>query len=95
MDGSICKDTIILTDCTCQQASLLKLIGNFIRFSTIEVLCEASVLAEKAGLPPDALIKFAETCIPGHAAAQLRNLQSGDYHKVTKVNTCIYVVTIT
>lgn len=64
---------------------MLKLIGNFIRLSTIEVLCEASVLSEKAGLSQETLQKFTEALIPGPATAQLKMLQSGDYYKLSKV----------
>ncbi|KND89096.1 putative oxidoreductase GLYR1 [Tolypocladium ophioglossoides CBS 100239] len=81
-DGVICKNTITLANQPCEQASLLKLIGNFIRFSTIEVLCEASVLSEKVGLSQETLSKFVELLIPGPAAGQLKMLDSGAYHKV-------------
>ncbi|OAQ83719.1 6-phosphogluconate dehydrogenase family protein [Purpureocillium lilacinum] len=83
-DGVICKSTILLVDEPCEQASLLKLIGNFIRFSTIEVLCEASVLSEKLGMGQETLSKFVETLIPGPAAGQLRMLNSGSYHSEKK-----------
>ncbi|UNI16485.1 hypothetical protein JDV02_002916 [Purpureocillium takamizusanense] len=83
-DGVICKSTIVLADEPCQQASLLKLIGNFIRFSTIEVLCEASVLTEKLGMGQETLSKFVEALIPGPAAGQLRMLNSGSYHREKK-----------
>ncbi|GJN78263.1 hypothetical protein PLIIFM63780_001756 [Purpureocillium lilacinum] len=83
-DGVICKSTILLVDEPCEQASLLKLIGNFIRFSTIEVLCEASVLSEKLGMGQETLSKFVEALIPGPAAGQLRMLNSGSYHSEKK-----------
>ncbi|KAJ6441529.1 6-phosphogluconate dehydrogenase family protein [Purpureocillium lavendulum] len=83
-DGVICKSTIVLADEPCRQASLLKLIGNFIRFSTIEVLCEASVLSEKLGMGQETLCKFVEALIPGPAAGQLRMLNSGSYHREPK-----------
>lgn len=82
----ICKNTIALANQPCEQASLLKLIGNFIRFSTIEVLCEASVLSEKVGLSQETLSKFVELLIPGPAAGQLKMLNSGAYHKVENVS---------
>ncbi|KAJ3493101.1 hypothetical protein NLG97_g4954 [Lecanicillium saksenae] len=79
----ICKDTIKLADQPLRQAGLLKLVGNFVRFSAIEVLSEASVLSEKAGLPKETLEQFVAAMIPGPSAAQLAMLHSGAYSDPT------------
>ncbi|OAR03072.1 hypothetical protein LLEC1_05278 [Akanthomyces lecanii] len=79
----ICKDTIKLADQPLREAGMLKLVGNFVRFSAIEVLCEASVLSEKIGLPKETLAKFVGAMIPGPSAGQLAMLHSGAYSDLT------------
>ncbi|KAJ4150727.1 hypothetical protein LMH87_011464 [Akanthomyces muscarius] len=79
----ICKDTIKLADQPLREAGMLKLVGNFVRFSAIEVLCEASVLSEKIGLPKETLAKFVGAMISGPSAGQLAMLHSGAYSDLT------------
>ncbi|ATY63538.1 6-phosphogluconate dehydrogenase family [Cordyceps militaris] len=81
--GVICKDVIKLADQPLREASMLKLVGNFVRFSAIEVLCEASVLSEKIGLPKETLAKFVGALIPGPSAGQLAMLHAGAYSDLT------------
>ncbi len=64
---------------------MLKLVGNFVRFSAIEVLCEASILSEKIGLPKETLAKFVGAMIPGPSAGQLAMLHAGAYRDLTTV----------
>ncbi|PHH91796.1 hypothetical protein CDD83_10292 [Cordyceps sp. RAO-2017] len=75
----ICKNTIKLADKPCQHAATLKLIGNFMRLSMIEVLCEGSAAAEKLGLPHDTLQEFAGLFFSASQAGQLKQLRSGAY----------------
>ncbi|KAJ6783853.1 hypothetical protein PWT90_05481 [Aphanocladium album] len=79
----ICRETIKLEDQPLRQAGLLKLVGNFVRFSAIEVLSEACVLSEKAGLPHETLGKFVGAMLPGPSASQLAMLHSGAYSDLT------------
>ncbi|OAA64964.1 6-phosphogluconate dehydrogenase family protein [Cordyceps fumosorosea ARSEF 2679] len=79
----ICKDTIKLADQPLREAGMLKLVGNFVRFSAIEVLCEATVLSEKIGLPKETLARFVEAMTPGPSAGQLAMLHSGAYSDLT------------
>lgn len=65
---------------------MLKLVGNFVRFSAIEVLCEASVLSEKIGLSKEALANFVETMLPGPSAGQLAMLDSRAYTDLSTVS---------
>ncbi|XWW93065.1 hypothetical protein V2A60_000993 [Cordyceps javanica] len=78
----ICKDIIKLANQPLREAGMLKLVGNFVRFSAIEVLCEASVLSEKIGLPEETLAKFVEAMIPGPSAGQLATLHAGEYNNL-------------
>lgn len=64
---------------------MLKLVGNFVRFSAIEVLCEATVFSEKVGLPKETLAQFVSAMIPGPSAGQLAMLHSGAYSDLTTV----------
>lgn len=81
----ICKNTIKLADQPLQHASLLKLVGNYFRFASIEVLCETSVLSEKIGLPKETLAQFVKTVLPGPTVGQLALLHSGAYSDLTTV----------
>lgn len=70
---------------------MLKLLGNFIRFSAIATLGEAVALSEVVGLPLDALEQFVELVLQGAAVGQLKGLRAGEYHKTDKVLPVVYV----
>ncbi|CEL01804.1 hypothetical protein ASPCAL01382 [Aspergillus calidoustus] len=83
--GVICGQLISLPDKPCAHAFMLKLLGNFIRFSAIATLAEADAFSEVVGLPPEALEEFVGVVLQGAAVGQLQGLRSGEYHKTDKV----------
>ncbi|KAL3448432.1 hypothetical protein BJX65DRAFT_306871 [Aspergillus insuetus] len=82
--GVICGQLICLPDKPCANAFMLKLLGNFIRFSAIATLAEADAFSEVVGLPPEALEQFVGVVLQGAAVGQLQGLRSGEYHKTDK-----------
>ncbi|CEJ90695.1 hypothetical protein VHEMI06459 [[Torrubiella] hemipterigena] len=85
-DGVICKNSILLRNQPCRQASILKLIGNYIRLSAIRSLCEGLALSEVLGLAPQTLASFTETMNTSPTPQQIQMLLSGEYYKGTKVS---------
>lgn len=82
---SICKNTITLSDQPCEQAGLLKLIGNYVRLSAIRSLCEGIALSEKVGLPPQVFADFTNGMSIAPTALQTQMLVNGEYHRQEKV----------
>ncbi|KAL3492453.1 hypothetical protein BJX62DRAFT_236272 [Aspergillus germanicus] len=82
--GVTCGQLICLSDKPCANAFMLKLLGNFIRFSAIATLAEADAFSEVVGLPPEALEQFVGVVLQGAAVGQLQGLRSGEYHKTDK-----------
>ncbi|KAL2840174.1 hypothetical protein BJY01DRAFT_236864 [Aspergillus pseudoustus] len=87
--GVTCGQLICLTGKPCANAFMLKLIGNFVRFSAIATLGEADALSEVVGLPPDALEQFVKLVLQGAAVGQLQGLRAGEYHKTDKPSVSI------
>ncbi|KAL3456691.1 NAD binding domain of 6-phosphogluconate dehydrogenase-domain-containing protein [Aspergillus heterothallicus] len=87
--GVTCGHLICLSDKPCANAFMLKLIGNFIRFSAIATLGEADALSEVVGLPREALEQFVELVLQGAAVGQLHGLRAGEYHKTNKASLVI------
>ncbi|KAJ0425239.1 hypothetical protein BJY00DRAFT_308567 [Aspergillus carlsbadensis] len=82
--GVTCGQLICLPDKPCSHAFMLKLLGNFIRFSAIATLAEADAFSELVGLPPEALEQFVGVVLQGAAVGQLQGLRSGEYYKADK-----------
>lgn len=64
---------------------MLKLLGNFFRFSAIATLGEMATLSDLVGLPPDALDQLVQLVLQGPAIDHLQSLRAGEYHKLAKV----------
>ncbi|CAI7613510.1 unnamed protein product [Penicillium palitans] len=76
--GVIARDVMIVSDQP-EKATLLKTLGNFLVASTMEIVGEAQVLAEKSELGTDMLEKLLELNFGGLMHSSSRRMTQGVY----------------
>lgn len=81
LTGVIAQGIIDLSDEEPGQASLLKMIGNVMVMSTMEMVAEVNVFAEKAGLGPKNGQKLVEAFPKAASALYSKRMNGGEYHR--------------
>ena len=77
----IAQDVINLSDEEPGQASLLKMIGNVMIMSTMEMVAEVHVFAEKTGLGATNAQKLVEAFPKAASVLYSKRMNNGDYYQ--------------
>ena len=77
----IAQEVINLSDEEPGQASLLKMIGNVMIMSTMEMVAEVNVFAEKTGLGATHAQKLVEAFPKAASVLYSKRMNNGDYYQ--------------
>ena len=81
LTGVIAQDVINLSDEEPGQASLLKMIGNVMIMSTMEMVAEVNVFAEKTGLGAANAQRLVEAFPKAASMLYSKRMNNGDYYQ--------------
>lgn len=91
LTGVIAQGVIDLSDEEPGQALLLKMIGNVMIMSTMEIVAEVNVFAERAGLGPINAQKLVEAFPKAASAIYSKRMNGGEYYQAEVWNNSIYL----
>ena len=90
----IAQEVINLSDKEPGQASLLKIIGNVMIMSTMEMVAEVNVFAEKAGLEATSAQRLIEVFPKAASVLYSKRMSNGEYYrgKVGRFFLCLSIM---